>query len=93
MNRIYHEIASLVNDHPSIDISFAGLLGWINFQVLGSDMAAVGKGVILTLTIILIALRIVYMVKEDRRKSKEMRLKEMEREQETWEFKKRNGLS
>lgn len=94
MNRVYHiynEFIKFANDHPSVDISAFSIMGWVNYRLI--EIEATGRFSVLILTGIAIIARLVFMYKEDKRKSKELKLKEMEREQEAWEFKKRNNLN
>jgi predicted tellurium resistance membrane protein TerC len=90
---IYHQLTDFVNENVGIDLSIGSILGFINLYILSKDNIEFATKIIASIILSLfIVIRIVFTIREDKRKSREAKLKEIEYENENYEFKKRNGL-
>jgi hypothetical protein len=96
MTKLFHyysQIATFINEHIEVDLSISSIIGAANFWVLSKDdiefTTKIVASVVLTLFIVI---RILFAIREDKRKTREARLKEIEMEQETYDWKKRNGI-
>jgi len=93
MTKVYYQIAAFINEHVEVDLSIGSILGFTNFWILNKTdiefFTKISASIILSLFIVI---RILFAIREDKRKTREARFKEIEMEQETYEFKKRNDL-
>jgi hypothetical protein len=87
------QVSKLVNDYPEVDITVGTSIGTASIISLSKDEITFATQMLIAIvTIGFFFLRAIFAYKKNKREEIELKLKEMEREQEHWEFKKRNGL-
>jgi cbb3-type cytochrome oxidase subunit 3 len=90
---IYHQIADYVNEHAWPDATVGTSIGLLSIIGLSRDnVTFAGQLAILLLTILFLSVRIFFAYRKNKREEKESRLKEIEHENQNYEFRKRNGL-